>query len=159
MNDHDLDVLRRVVDYHDHIVPPAVPLADDLRRGRRRVRRNRGLLAAGVAAGLASVLAAVSFVSVDRAGDRLQPAEPPGLTTPLVAPRSPLDLRGLGFHVEPGPGFQVADVWGIDRDLQRTVVELDGALDVGVDVYYQTLAVGVLVIAAVTVDQWIRKVK
>ena len=43
---HEHDVLSQLVDYHDHISAPLVPLADDLRRGRGRVRRNRGLLAA-----------------------------------------------------------------------------------------------------------------
>ena len=44
---NELDVMSRLVDYHDHISAPSVPVADDLRRGRRRVRRNRGLLAGG----------------------------------------------------------------------------------------------------------------
>jgi len=86
---NELDVLRRVVDYHDHISAPSVPLADDLRRGRRRVRRNRGLLAGGVALGLASVIAAVSLFTGERAADRPQPAGPPGLTTTtFVSPRN-----------------------------------------------------------------------
>ena len=85
---NELDVMRRLVDYHDHIAAPQVPLADDLRRGRRRVRRNRGLLVGGVAVGLASVVAVVSLVTGDRAADRPHPAGQTGLTTPLVAPRS-----------------------------------------------------------------------
>jgi hypothetical protein len=82
----ELDVLRRVVDYHDHIYAPSVPLADDLRRGRRRVRRNRGLLAGGTALCLASVIAAVSLFTGQRATDRLQPAGQPGPTTTFVSP-------------------------------------------------------------------------
>ena len=38
-NDHD--VLSRLVDYHDHIAAPPVHAADDVHRGRRRVRRNQ----------------------------------------------------------------------------------------------------------------------
>ncbi len=44
----ELDVLSRLVDYHDHIAPPMVPVADDVRRGRRRVRRNRGIVTGAV---------------------------------------------------------------------------------------------------------------
>jgi len=54
---HEHDVLNRLVDYHHHISPPHVPLADDLHRGRLRVRRNRGLLAGGVALAVLSVVA------------------------------------------------------------------------------------------------------
>ncbi len=85
-DDHDHDLMSRLVDYHDHISAPPVHVAGDLRRGRRRVRRNRGLLAGGVALGLASVIAAVSLFTGDRATDRPQPAGPPGLTTTFVSP-------------------------------------------------------------------------
>ena len=40
----ELDVLSRLVEYHDHIAPPMVPVADDVRRGRGRVRRTRGIV-------------------------------------------------------------------------------------------------------------------
>ena len=91
---NELDVMSRLVDYHDHISAPSVPVADDLRRGRRRVRRNRGLLAGGVALGLASVVAAVSLFTGERAADRPQPVDlpretavdTPGLTTTFVSP-------------------------------------------------------------------------
>lgn len=87
-DDHDQyhDLMSRLVDYHDHISAPSVHVADDLSRGRRRVRRNRGLLSGGVALGLASVIAAVSLFTGDRATDRPQPAGPPGLTTTFVSP-------------------------------------------------------------------------
>ena len=81
----DLDVLSRLVDYHDHIAAPLVPLADDLRRGRRGVRRHRGLLAGGVALALVSVVAAGSMFTSGRSADLPQPAHSPALTTPLVA--------------------------------------------------------------------------
>ena len=147
---HDLDLLNRLVDYHDHISAPPVPVADDLHRGRRRVRRNRGLLAGGVAIGLASVIAAVSLFTGERSVDRPQPVGPPtpnatsdpdteksGLTAPLVAPSSLLDVRELGFRVDPVPGFEVTDNWGIDRDLQWTTVAFGGGdLELNVAVYY-----------------------
>jgi fructose transport system permease protein len=50
-------------------------------------------------------------------------------------------------------------VWGSLLGALIVGVFRNGLSLIGVDVYYQTLAVGVLVIAAVTVDQWIRKVK
>jgi hypothetical protein len=138
---HELDVLRRVVEYHDHIAAPPVHVADDLHRGRRRVRRNRGLLAGGMALGLASVVAAVSLLAGEKSVDRPQPVDAPGLTTPLVAPQSLLDIREVGFHVEPAPGFDASDDWGIDRDQQWTNVVLDdGGLDLGVAVYYQGMS-------------------
>lgn len=139
----DLDVLSRFVDYHDHISPPQVALADDLRRGRRRLRRRRGLLAGGVGLALASVLAAGALFTGERAVERVQPAGQRGLVRPLVAPTSLLDIREVGFHVEPGPGLQVTDDWGIDRDLQRTNVVLgDGGPELGVAVYYQGMFPG-----------------
>jgi hypothetical protein len=137
---HEHDVLSRLVDYHDHISAPHVPLAEDLHRGRRRVRRNRGLLAGGVALAGISVVAAVSLFTGERSADLPQPADRPGLSTPLVAPKSLLDIRELGFHVEPVPDVVVTGSWGIDRDLQSTNVKVfgdDGGTDLQVVVYYQ----------------------
>ena len=137
---HEHDVLSRLVDYHDHISAPHVPLADDVHRGRRRVRRNRGLLAGGVALAGVSVVAAVSLSTGERSADLPQPADRPGLSTPLVAPKSLLDIRELGFHVEPVPEVVVTGSWGIDLDLQSTNVKVfgdDGGTDLQVAVYYQ----------------------
>jgi hypothetical protein len=104
---HEHDVLSQLVDYHDHISAPHVLLANDLHRGRRRVRRNRGLRAGGVALALAAVVAAGSMYTSERSADLPQPAHPSGLTTPLVAPDSLLDVSELGFHIEPGPDLVV----------------------------------------------------
>jgi hypothetical protein len=137
---HEHDVLNRLVDYHHHISPPHVPLADDLHRGRLRVRRNRGLLAGGVALAVLSVVAAVTLSTGQRSADQPQPADRPGLSTPLVAPKSLLDIRELGFHVEPGPDVVVTDNIEIDQDRQVTDVKVhgdDGSTDVQVAVYYQ----------------------
>jgi hypothetical protein len=149
---HELDVISRMVDYHDHISVPPVPIVDDLRRGRRRVRRNRGLVAGGVALGVVSVVAGAVLFTGDGSSDRPQPAGPPatsttsgpglddsGLTAPMIAPKSLLDVRELGFRVEPGPDVVVTDSWGIDHDGQSTNVKVfgDGVTDLFVAVYYQ----------------------
>lgn len=68
-----LDILTRLVDYHDHIAPPTVPVADDVRRGRRRVRRNRGIVTGGVALGVAGVVLTASLIT---GGDRDTHPEP-----------------------------------------------------------------------------------
>lgn len=138
---HDHDVLSRLVDYHDHIAAPPVPAADDLHRGRRRVRRNRRLLAGGVALAVVSVVAATSLLIGERSADRPQPAAPPRLTAPLVAPNSLTDVRELGFHVERGSRFEQTDDWGIERDYQWTAVAY-GADGRGPDVavYYQGIS-------------------
>ena len=77
----DLDVLSRLVDYHDHIRPPVVPVADDVRRGRKRVRRNRTIATGAMAAGVAGVVLAASLVT---GGDRSlpEPADPTPTTSP-----------------------------------------------------------------------------
>lgn len=130
-------VLQRFVEYHDHICPPPTLIIEDLRRGRRRVRRNRGVVTGAVALGLLSVVAAATLLTGKQTESRLQPADPPALSTPLVAPQSPLEIRNFGFRIEPGPGLYVTDDWGVGKDLQRTGVVLDGGLELGVDVYYQ----------------------
>lgn len=138
---HEQDVLSRLVDYHGHISAPHVPLADDLRRGRGRVRRNRGLVAGGVALGLAAIIAAVSLSTGQGSADLPQPAHSPGLTTPLVAPESPLDVSELGFHIEAAPDLSVTDDWGIDRDRQSAGVQVLGGdsngMELQVEVYYE----------------------
>jgi len=132
MND-DLDVIDRLVDYHDHISTPPVQVADDLRRGRRRVRRDRRLVLGGVALGVASVVAAVSLSGGGPAA-RTEPLVPSptrttsaatpdglGLTAPLVAPKSLLDVRTFGFHVKSLPGFDPEGPqagWAIDEEGQ-----------------------------------------
>jgi len=144
MND-ELDVMRRLVDYHDHISAPPVVVADDLHRGRRRVRRNRGLLAGGTALGLASVVAAISLGNGGDPAERPQPVGPPtetstfrpdpdnpGLRDPLIAPDSLLEVRELGFHVEGPP-----TVGGrLLPDRQAIEVAVAGST-FGVEVYYQ----------------------
>jgi hypothetical protein len=78
----DLEVLSRLVDYHDHIAPPVVPVADDVRRGRRRVRRNRGIVTGGVALAVACIMLTASLVT---GGDR-DAAPAPATPSPSPAP-------------------------------------------------------------------------
>lgn len=137
---NNFDVMSRLVDYHDHIAAPQVPVADDLHRGRRRVRRNRNLLAGGVALGLASVIAVASLFTSQREADRPQPVGPTGLTTPLVEPQSLMDVRELGFRVEPAEEFTVSGSWAVDLSLDQqgtSVVFVDNGLELGVAVYFQ----------------------
>ena len=139
--DHDL--MSRLVDYHDHIAAPPVLVDDDLRRGRRRVRRTRGLVAGGTALGLAWVAGVILSLG-GRDDDVPEPAEPPGLTTPMVKPASLAEVREFGFRVEPGPGYEVSEDWSLEVDRQALIVRLaDGDYsrtnnpDVSVAVYYQ----------------------
>jgi hypothetical protein len=73
MND-DLDVLTRLIDYHDHITAPEIPLAEDLRRGRRRVARRRAMAVGGVAAAAAAVVLTASLIT--RTGTDNEPPQP-----------------------------------------------------------------------------------
>ena len=134
---YESDLVTRLVDYHDHVAVPPVPVADDLRRGRRRVRRDRGLVAGGAAVALISVVAAVSVLAGESSVDRPQPAETPTgpLSSPLVAPRSPLEVRELGFHVEPGAGVEPTAEWNLAPDHQSTTVDWAGH-ELLVRVYY-----------------------
>jgi hypothetical protein len=152
MND-ELDLMRRIVDYHDHISAPPVLVADDLQRGRQRVRRRRGLLAGGTALALASVVAAVSLVTAGGQPDRPQPAGPPttpstfepvpgnpGLDGPLVAPQSILDVQELGFRVEGLPALSAT----LTPDRQELEVAVENST-FAVRVHYQGAGPGLLV--------------
>jgi hypothetical protein len=150
MND-ELDLMRRVVDYHDHIAAPPVLVADDLQRGRERVRRRRARLAGGAALGLASVVA-VSIVAAGGPDGRPQPAGPlpttstsgplsgnPGLDGPLVAPPSILDVQELGFRAEDLPALSVT----LTPDRQEIEVAVENST-FAVHVYYQGRGPGLL---------------
>ncbi|TIC87738.1 hypothetical protein E8D34_08675 [Nocardioides sp. GY 10113] len=137
---HEDEVLSRLVDYHDHISAPHVPVADDLHRGRRRVRRNRGLLAGAGAVALASVIAAGSLLAGERPTDSPLPADRRGLHAPLVAPDTLADVREFGFHVEAVPDLVTTGNWAIDPDRQSIgvmVLGVGGGLDLSVAVYYE----------------------
>jgi hypothetical protein len=82
----ETDVLTRLLSYHDHISVPPIQVDQDVRRGRRRVRRNRTVLTGGVALGVAGVVVAVSLLTGGARDTRPQPANPtPTPSTPLPA--------------------------------------------------------------------------
>lgn len=70
------DVLTLLADYHDHIATPTVPIADDVRRGRRRVARKRSLATGGVALGVAAVVLTAALATRDDPTSRPEPAVP-----------------------------------------------------------------------------------
>jgi hypothetical protein len=88
------------------------------------------------------MIAAVSLSDGGRSADDVpQPAHSPGLTTPLVAPESPLYVSELGFHIESAPDLSVTDDWAIYRDRQSLSVQVVGGdssgMDLQVRVYYE----------------------
>jgi hypothetical protein len=81
MSFDETDLVERLHALVEGVEMAPVPLADDVRRGRRRVRRNRGLAAGAAAAAVALVLGVTAVVAgQDRAGsDRPEPVERPGV--------------------------------------------------------------------------------
>ena len=73
----DFDVLTRLVDYHDHIDAPSAPVADDVRRGRRRLARRRSLAAGGAALAVAGIVLTASMVSRSDLDGAPDPAHTP----------------------------------------------------------------------------------
>ena len=108
------------------------------RSGVRPSRRWLPPLAAAAAV-LALVVGTDAVVTSLRDNDSRPASRNPGLTTPLIAPQSLLDVRKLGFHVAPVHGIQVTDSWRIDSDGQSTNVFVGDrdAREVGVKVFYQ----------------------
>jgi hypothetical protein len=141
-HDHDdgHDLMSRLVDYHDHIAAPLVPVGDDLRRGRRRVRRTRGLVAGGVALGLASVVVAVTLFTGGRADDVIEPADKINVSLPIEYPVGQ-ELPALGdapgplaaIWVTPGAGDGASEVVGL---VAETGVFGTLSIDVRVNVDY-----------------------
>lgn len=82
---NDLDALERFVAYHDHIAVPPVPVVDDVRRGRRRVRRNRGIAVGGAALAVAAVVVTASLLAGSDSADQ-QPIGPPPSETSTPDP-------------------------------------------------------------------------
>ena len=73
----DFDVLTRLVDYHDHIDAPTVPVPHDVRRGRRRLARRRSLAAGGAALAVAGIVLTASLVSRSDLDGAPDPARTP----------------------------------------------------------------------------------
>ena len=97
----------------------------------KQAHRRRTKAAAAVAVMVAAAAAVIAGSAVTVTGlddDRTAPpveqpdaTKNPGLTRPLIAPESLLDVRELGFHVEPVDGVEVGDSWGIDLDGRWTL--------------------------------------
>ena len=138
----DLDQLldTLVTDVSARTRAPGAPTA--IKQAHRR--RTKAVAAVAVMLAAAAAVIAGSAVTVtglddDRTGPPLEQPEAtknPGLTRPLIAPESLLDVRELGFHVAPVGGIEVSDSWGIDSDGQLTDVVVGGHL-AGVKVLYQ----------------------
>ena len=111
----DFDALDRLVAYHDHIVAPPVAVADDVRRGRRRIRRNRTLASGGVALGVAGVVATATLLT---GGDPEQP-QPVG---PSPTRSTPSATRSEASATRPEPGWPGA----LRPKAALPVVPLDG---------------------------------
>jgi hypothetical protein len=131
--------LREAVDSLAHRAAPLDLVALErraVRRGRRRV-----VLVAAAAALIAGSAVTVTGLGDDRTTAPVEQPETtktPALTRPLIAPESLLDVRELGFHVEPVDGIEVGDSWGIDSDAQWTDVFVgEDARWAVVKVYYQ----------------------
>ena len=155
---NEQDLVNRLVDYHDHISAPPVPVADDLHRGRRRVRRNRGLLAGGVALGLASVVAAVSIFTGERAADRTQPVDlppatavdTPGLTTTFVSPTYGYSFR----YLDRGGLAPAKELWD-PGDEQLDNIQFDDrfdAVETGLYAYFEGASTEIP--DGVSIDEW-----
>lgn len=112
MSTSENDLIERLHAVAEGFEMPAAPPADDVRRGRRRVRRNRGLLAGAAAAAVAVVLGATAVVGGQfRAGsDGPEPVERPGVVVGDV----PVWYDADGLHR--------GDV------VEQTPVEIGGAL-------------------------------
>ena len=135
----DLDQLldTLVADVTAGTRPPGAPMA--IKQARRR--RAEAAVAGGVAVAVVSMVAAASLSTGERSADLPQPAHSPALTTPLIAPESPLDVSELGFHIEPGPDLVVTGDWAIDRERQWAGVKVFGGesngIELQVEVYYE----------------------
>jgi len=73
----DFDVLTRLTDYHDHIAAPTVHVADDIRRGRRRVARRRTLAVGGVALIAVGIILTATLVTRSDPDNAPEPAPSP----------------------------------------------------------------------------------
>ena len=144
----DLDQLldTLVTDVSARTRAPGAPTA--IKQAHRRRTKAAAAVAVMVAVAIAAVVAGstvtVSGLDDDRTAPPVEKPEAtknPGLTTPLIAPESLLDLRELGFHLERAPDLALTGAWTVDRDWQSIHVQvLDGDSNgrrLDVKVYYE----------------------
>lgn len=111
--------------------------ADLVRRRQHQRRFRTGALAVTTAAALVLGFSARGVLRADQFPPAAPPAGTPSaqpLASPLVAPTSLLDVRSLGFHVEPRPGLDQEGPgagWAVDD--QGQTVQLRWS-EVGADV-------------------------
>ena len=138
----DLDQLldTLVTDVSARTRAPGAPRAiKQAHRRRTKAAAAVAVMVAAAAAVIAGSAVTVTGLDDDRTAPPLEQPEAtknPGLTRPLIAPESLLDVRELGFHVAPVGGIEVDDSWGIDSDGQLTDVVVGGRWAV-VKVLYQ----------------------
>lgn len=111
------------------------------------IRVNRVLMSVYVAAG--AIIAVGSWIQIGRAD-----AASPNAGTDINLDTITAVVIG-GTSLFGGRG----NIWGSLLGALIVGVFRNGLALAGLDVLYQTLAVGVLIIVAVSVDQWIRKVR
>jgi len=100
---------------------PSTPRRSGLRPSRR------WLPPLAAAAAVLALVVGIDAVVTSLRDDGSRPASKnPGLTTPLSAPQSLLDVRKFGFHVAEENGILVNDVWGIDDQGEWTDVVVGG---------------------------------
>ena len=94
----DDDIITRLVELHDHVKAPDVPLEADVFRGKRLLRRRRTMVAGAAAAATVAVLGIVTATNgLPRAGDRLDPARHGPTPTMSSAAQWPLErIRAEG---------------------------------------------------------------
>lgn len=111
------------------------------------IKTNRVLMSVYVAAG--AVLAIAAWIQIGRAG-----AASPNAGADLNLDSITAVVIG-GTSLFGGRGI----IWGTFLGAVIVGVFRNGLFLAGVDGFYQTLAIGILVIVAVSMDQWIRKVR
>lgn len=91
MSINDSDLIERLHAVAEGFEMPHAPPAEDVHRGRRRVRRNRGLMAAAAAASVAVVIGVTAAVG---GRDRVEPApiEQPNSPTPTTSTQGPSSM-------------------------------------------------------------------
>src|SRR5688572_23072736 len=97
MSSHETDLIERLHAMAEAFEMPSASPAEDLRRGRRRVHRNRGVVAGAAAIAVAVVVGVNAAVGgQDRAGpDRPEPVAPPKV---VVLDAAPVWYDAKGLH-------------------------------------------------------------